>query len=419
MNSDGPAAVGEPAPFASLIRALDKLVRSNGEIRDAVVNQSALLNIKFGEIIGELRNEQRIINDKLNKLIKSNDNFAAAQSGIDNGLSAISGMVESIPLLLESGQHAIETKFNELIAQLGLVGRTMHTAPRGGAQRNLPLLRAPKTYNTDHPDYDPLLARNFPDTLLNGDKPSVNPALRAVRTIMLADQIDERAWTEQLQLALAEVNEVPGADQLFERKAKAERFFQEASSRYHAHYNPGWVNLGDGLFIYWLVRRLRPRTLVQTGIANGLSSGLILLALAKNGNGGRLHAIGHVNIFDAEDPWRRAGTVFDEVVVDRESLGWMVPDNCRGALDLHDGDAKTLLPEIVSKLDSIDVFFHNSDHSYDQMMFEFQEAKRKLSAPSIVVADKIAGSSSLWDFADNHGVPAYNFRGSVGAAFFG
>ena len=200
-------------PFRSLISSLDKLIQSNAQIHEAAVNQhaatvnqSALLNDKLGEIIGELRNEQRIINDKLNEVIRDNQNFAATRNSIDNRLSAISDIVEIIPLLLRSRSRTNEAKFNELIA-----------AGREGIPRALPLLRESKTDNTDHSDYAPQLVRNFPDTLLNGNKPSANPALRAVRTIMQANEVDERAWTEQLQLALAEVKEVPGADQLFKR----------------------------------------------------------------------------------------------------------------------------------------------------------------------------------------------------------
>ena len=35
-----------------------------------------------------------------------------------------------------------------------------------------------------------------------------------------------------------------------------------------------------------------------------------------------------------------------------------------------------------------------------------------------MVADVIAWNSSLWDFADVHGTPSYNYLGSMGVAFF-
>jgi hypothetical protein len=36
----------------------------------------------------------------------------------------------------------------------------------------------------------------------------------------------------------------------------------------------------------------------------------------------------------------------------------------------------------------------------------------------VILADDISWNSSLWDFADGRGVPSYNFRGTMGAAFF-
>jgi predicted O-methyltransferase YrrM len=52
------------------------------------------------------------------------------------------------------------------------------------------------------------------------------------------------------------------------------------------------------------------------------------------------------------------------------------------------------------------------------MMFEFRQAKRKLVPGGLVVADDISWNASLWDFADEFRVPAYNFKGAVGVAFF-
>ena len=63
-------------------------------------------------------------------------------------------------------------------------------------------------------------------------------------------------------------------------------------------------------------------------------------------------------------------------------------------------------------------FYHDSDHTYDHMMFEFTQAKRKLTPGGLVVGDDISWNASVWDFADQYGVPSYNFKGAVGVAFF-
>jgi predicted O-methyltransferase YrrM len=97
----------------------------------------------------------------------------------------------------------------------------------------------------------------------------------------------------------------------------------------------------------------------------------------------------------------------------------MVPDIYRDRFHVQTGDAKVLLPPLIDSLDSIDLFFHDSDHTYDHMMFEFDQAMRKLSPSGLIIADDIAWNSSLWDFAEARGVPGYNYRGSMGAAFFG
>jgi hypothetical protein len=86
-------------------------------------------------------------------------------------------------------------------------------------------------------------------------------------------------------------------------------------------------------------------------------------------------------------------------------------------LDVWHGDAKDLLPEMVEKLDSLDFFYHGSGHAYNQMMFEFQQAKRKLKTGGLVVGNDVSWNASLWDFADEFAVPSYNFKGAVGAAF--
>ena len=52
------------------------------------------------------------------------------------------------------------------------------------------------------------------------------------------------------------------------------------------------------------------------------------------------------------------------------------------------------------------------------MIFEFSKAKRKLPAGGLIVGDDISWNASAWDFANHYGVPAYNYKGTVGVSFF-
>jgi predicted O-methyltransferase YrrM len=281
-----------------------------------------------------------------------------------------------------------------------------------------PLLLAEKTYNTAHPDYEPELVRNFPDRILNDDRPSTNPLLAEIRKMAKRDKVPRKIWQQVCRDMMTEASTVPGFDQVMERKAYIDTYMAELGQRYHSHYLAGWVNLTDAQFLYWIVRRLKPKTILQTGVSNGLSSAFMMLALAKNGMQGTLHVVDVPAIFDPADPnWTRQGAVFGFVIPEGKSSGWMVPDIYRDRFEVVVGDAKILLPKLVDRLAAVDMFYHDSDHSYDHMAFEFEQAKRKLAPNSVVVADDISWNASLWDFADKYRLPSYNYCGSMGVAF--
>jgi len=283
----------------------------------------------------------------------------------------------------------------------------------------MPLMIAARTYNTSHPDYDANLVRNFPGKILNRNAPCANPAFIALAERATGDEIADASWNRILAETLVEAATVPGAAQVFERRAFIEDYVARLSRNYHAYYVPGWVNLDDALFLYWLVRQTQPKTIVQCGVCNGLSASFMMLALAKNGPEGTLHVIDLPPVFDPNDPgWTVANKVYGVVIPEGKTTGWMVPDAYRDRFEVWNGDAKDLLPKMVDKLDAIDLFYHDSDHTYDHMMFEFTQAKRKLTPGGLVVGDDISWNASVWDFADQYGVPSYNFKGAVGVAFF-
>jgi predicted O-methyltransferase YrrM len=353
-------------------------------------NQSVLLNEKLGQVIRSLPHQTARLNGHLDRFIERN---VRDQTFVDGAPEVPDAKQEPAP-------KTREPTLREALEQM-------------------PLLIDERTYNTSHPGYDACAVRNFPGRIFNRDEPCENIVFETFGHLAQADEIPDHAWNSILAQALVEAASVPHAAQIFERRSYVGQYLSELERKYNAHYLPGWVNLDDALFLYWLVRQLKPRTVVQTGVCNGLSTAFMMLGLAKNGPEGRLHAIDLASVFDAGDPsWTIEGKVHGVVVPEGKTSGWLVPDVYRERLVLRLGNARGLLPEMVDTLDSIDFFYHDSDHTYNHMMFEFQQAKRKLSRGGLVVADDVAWNASLWDFADEFDVPSYNFKGAVGVAFF-
>ncbi len=134
------------------------------------------------------------------------------------------------------------------------------------------------------------------------------------------------------------------------------------------------------LLQYALVRAVKPSVILETGVASGVSTAFMLLAL-KNNNHGRLDSI------------ELGDTAY--LPTGREP-GWIVPDWLRDRWQMHVGDSRSLLGPIARTLEPIDIFIHDSLHTYEHMMFEFDEAYPSLRAGGVLIAD-----DALWNAAFN------------------
>ena len=146
---------------------------------------------------------------------------------------------------------------------------------------------------------------------------------------------------------------------------------------------------GEVVELYALVRAARPRIIVETGVASGQSSMHLLRAIAANGFG-KLYSIDLPNV--------QQGSILPH---GRET-GWMVPAALRGPWDLRLGDARSLLPELLAELGTIDVFLHDSDHSYEHMMFEFEQAWPRLKPGGLLLSDDTHLHTAWDDFCARH-----------------
>ena len=347
-----------------------------------------------------------------NDLVRDPGASSAVDKAAPNWL--ISGLLDRSAKLKRKVRPVIKRVLRRVPFRANSSGAVFRKAMEG-----MPLLRAERTYNTSHPEYYGGLVRNYPGRIFNSSTSCDNVSFHAIARLGRRRRVPDSVWKPVLGAALAEASSVPHANEVFERRAFVEQYVSELANRYGAHYVPGWVNLDDALFLYWLVRRAKPRKIVQCGVCNGLSTAFMMLGLVKNNGGGTISVIDMPPIFDRDDPgWTTEGKVYGVVIPEGKTTGWIVPDAYRDRLEVWNGDAKKLLPEMVDQLDSLDFFYHDSDHSYNHMMFEFTEAKRKLNKGGLVVGDDVSWNSSLWDFADEFSVPSYNFRGAVGVAFF-
>lgn len=137
-----------------------------------------------------------------------------------------------------------------------------------------------------------------------------------------------------------------------------------------------------GICLYSLVRALRPRSVVETGVANGESSAIILKALDING-AGHLYSIDLLPPQPSPELAASSGLYLPP----NAGIGWLVPQELRRRWRFLSGDAREVLPPLLKELGWIDMFLHDSHHSYEHMLFEYESAWARLRPGGLLLSD--------------------------------
>jgi len=137
------------------------------------------------------------------------------------------------------------------------------------------------------------------------------------------------------------------------------------------------------LLQYAVARALQPKAVVETGVANGVSSAYLLLALQANGRG-TLYSIG------LNDP---------QYLPVGKSLGWLVPQELQSRWKLLVGDSRTILPGLLAEISSTDIFIHDSLHTYEHMLWEYRVAYPHLRPGGLLFSDDAKWNSAFPEFA--------------------
>ena len=135
---------------------------------------------------------------------------------------------------------------------------------------------------------------------------------------------------------------------------------------------PHW---GRRLGWYAIVRATGPDTVVETGTAQGLGSCVLAAALLRNGHG-RLTTI------DIEP-----------------ETGYFIGGRWASVIDRRVGSSVELLRGMAD----VDLFLHDSLHTYDYEASEFDAVESSLSADAVVLSDNAHDSAALSDWAERTG----------------
>jgi hypothetical protein len=157
------------------------------------------------------------------------------------------------------------------------------------------------------------------------------------------------------------------------------------------------VHIGRGAFGGWgdgepgfaraawcLVRHLRPANVVETGVARGFTSRIILEALERNG-AGRLWSI------DLPPP------LHPDL---HAQIGAAVADGPRHRWSYVKGSSRRRLPQLLKEIGEIDLFIHDSAHTEENVRFELGRAWAKLRPGGAIMADDIDYSWAFHNFMD-------------------
>ena len=119
--------------------------------------------------------------------------------------------------------------------------------------------------------------------------------------------------------------------------------------------------------------KVKPKNVVETGVASGWSTTAILTALDRLQQG---------ELFSSDMPYKDRS-------YSEEAVGILVDENLKKRWNLHVGSDAACLPRIASELNHCDIFHYDSDKSYDGRAFAWETLSPCFSNETIVIFDDI------------------------------
>jgi predicted O-methyltransferase YrrM len=190
-----------------------------------------------------------------------------------------------------------------------------------------------------------------------------------------------------------------------------EQTFAAAIARLEAKSYPvgrgafgGWDDADPGFAraIWSIAMHLRPRVVVETGVARGVTTHVILEALRQQG-------LGHL--------WSVDRPPLDPQL--HSQVGAAVPHELRSGWTLLRGTSRRVLPALLRQVGSVDVFVHDSLHTERNVRFELASAWSSMDGAGAVVVDDVERNGAFAEFVAAEPVAAVVAAADDGRSCFG
>lgn len=140
---------------------------------------------------------------------------------------------------------------------------------------------------------------------------------------------------------------------------------------------PLWysVERETSFLIYAVCRLNSPANVLETGVADGRSSFFWLRAMMKNGKG-------KLNSVDVS-----------------EDVGQLLQEEEKNYWSLHilKAPQRASFNRMLDSIAPLDIFFHDSDHTYGWQIFEYRVALKKISPDGIFLSDDVDHNLAFFD----------------------
>lgn len=161
----------------------------------------------------------------------------------------------------------------------------------------------------------------------------------------------------------------------------------------------------DLQYLYFVCLWMRPKKVVETGVHMGASSAFMLKALDITG--GILFSIDLPNVEYNRDDGNRHWDVFPEEI----GSGFAIPQSLKNSWQLVIGDSRDQLANLLEQTEEIDIFHHDSMHTYDLMAFEYETAWKYLRQGGLLLSHDVNWNSAFVDFCEKHSVAYRIYKG--------